>query len=127
MDRVPGWTFRKMAAVDNCSHTTLAEAAGVKKFPTWEATRAFAIGCGAADGEVQEWRRKWAETERVVIGVWRKVGGTRWWCRRTRTADSLPVPGDCARSSPISPSPVNGGRDRTRCRPLMICSMSSHV
>ncbi|WP_431418637.1 NBR1-Ig-like domain-containing protein [Actinokineospora sp.] len=50
-------SFRKMAGSSGViSHTTLHEAAGGSRFPSWETTREFVRVCG---GDEREWRTKW--------------------------------------------------------------------
>ncbi|MGY0499522.1 hypothetical protein ACWZHB_13650 [Nocardia sp. FBN12] len=75
MDRVtPQRTFRKIGYIATYSHTTLAAAAAGKKFPTWQTTRAFLIGCGAEDAEIQDWRQRWEQTQATILSICRNSG-----------------------------------------------------
>ncbi|MFC9898511.1 hypothetical protein ACFVMC_32875 [Nocardia sp. NPDC127579] len=75
MDAIPGRTFRKMSTIANISHSTLAEAAGGKKFPTWEATRAFLIGCDIDPDLIEsQWKAEWSDAERAVAETQRVLG-----------------------------------------------------
>ncbi|QIS15624.1 helix-turn-helix domain-containing protein [Nocardia arthritidis] len=48
--------YRAMAQLGHYSANTLSEAAGGKKFPSWEVTRAFVVAC---HGDEREWRERW--------------------------------------------------------------------
>ncbi|WP_436493869.1 NBR1-Ig-like domain-containing protein [Actinokineospora sp. HUAS TT18] len=86
-------SFRKMAGVSGViSHTTLHEAAGGSRFPSWETTREFVKVCGADE---REWRAKWLAVkgalspdeqiaplrEEVVRVVERVTAKKAWWTR----------------------------------------------
>jgi hypothetical protein len=52
-------SLRALARRAHYSHTTIAEAAGGKKFPSLDVTLAFVAACG---GDVDEWRERWTRT-----------------------------------------------------------------
>ncbi|MFE3195897.1 hypothetical protein ACFXHA_43345 [Nocardia sp. NPDC059240] len=58
-----------MGMLANYSYSTLAEAATGKKFPTWPATQAFLIGCGADEVEIRNWRREWERARAMIPGA----------------------------------------------------------
>ncbi|MDG4766024.1 DUF2690 domain-containing protein [Solwaraspora sp. WMMD406] len=47
------------------SQTALSEAAGGRRFPTWETVAAFVEGC---DGDLEYWRVRWQQTANQVNG-----------------------------------------------------------
>ncbi|MEU4841710.1 helix-turn-helix domain-containing protein [Nocardia testacea] len=55
-----------MATKANYSHTTLADAAGGKKFPTWEVTKGFIVACGAEGAEIGWWYDRWTAARAQV-------------------------------------------------------------
>ncbi|MFD4438444.1 hypothetical protein ACFWPK_01545 [Nocardia sp. NPDC058519] len=65
-----------MGAIATYSHSTLAEAAAGKKFPTWHATHAFLIGCGAIEVEIRDWRELWDQTHATLLSLSGKLGKT---------------------------------------------------
>jgi hypothetical protein len=59
-------SLRAVARKTYFSHTTIADAAAGKKFPSLEVTTAFVTACG---GDVEEWRRRWTETYAALSGT----------------------------------------------------------
>ncbi|WP_051124773.1 NBR1-Ig-like domain-containing protein [Amycolatopsis benzoatilytica] len=56
-------SFRKMAERSGrISHTTLHEAVGGTRFPSWDTTREFVRAC---EGDEEQWRRRWEELKGV--------------------------------------------------------------
>src|SRR3954463_15115891 len=56
--------YRQMGARVNYSVATLSAAASGRRLPTLEVTLAYVAAC---DGDVQEWERRWRETERLSV------------------------------------------------------------
>lgn len=80
-------SFRRMAGVSGViSHTTLHEAAGGSRFPSWETTREFVKACG---GDEREWRAKWLAAkaelspEEPIVPLRAEIAPVpvKWWTR----------------------------------------------
>ncbi|MFC7616415.1 NBR1-Ig-like domain-containing protein [Actinokineospora soli] len=80
-------SFRRMAGVSGViSHTTLHEAAGGSRFPSWETTREFVKACG---GDEREWRAKWLAAkaglspEETITPLREEIAPRpgKWWTR----------------------------------------------
>ncbi|TWP52124.1 helix-turn-helix domain-containing protein [Lentzea tibetensis] len=56
-------TYRELARRAHYSSTTLSDAAGGRKLPTLEVTRAYVRACG---GDVETWTRRWHEVTAPV-------------------------------------------------------------
>lgn len=56
-------TYKRLEKVAGFSASTLSEAAGGAKFPTWDVTLAYVTACG---GDAGRWRDRWETTRRVI-------------------------------------------------------------
>ncbi|PFG47402.1 Ig-like domain-containing protein [Amycolatopsis sulphurea] len=60
-------SFRKMAGRSGrISHTTLHEAVGGSRFPSWDTTREFARAC---DADELPWRQRWEELKGLPVAA----------------------------------------------------------
>ena len=100
--RVPGLTYRDMAARCHYSHSVLADAAAGKVLPTWEVAEAFIRACGAGDDEAGEWREFWLETRLALENLLRKLGQASLVVPDRTLAGRRTRP---ARLRPVSPTP----------------------
>jgi transcriptional regulator with XRE-family HTH domain len=53
-----GYTYKELAGITHYSRAALSTAAGGKRLPSWELTRAYVLACG---GPVAEWRARWGK------------------------------------------------------------------
>lgn len=59
-------TYRALARTAGYSATTLSEAAGGSRLPTWDVTLAYVQACG---GDVASWRDRWERTHAALAEV----------------------------------------------------------
>ncbi|MFY1631739.1 helix-turn-helix domain-containing protein [Solwaraspora sp. WMMB335] len=98
------------------SQTALSEAAGGRRFPTWETVAAFVSGC---DGDLDAWRSRWervaaavAGTDELVTTPAHPTGG------RTTAHDSAPAVDVVASDADIARPRRSGSTRRRRGRTL---------
>lgn len=109
-------SYRLLSRLSHCGAGTLSEAAGGRRFPTWEATRAYVTGCllyAQRGPEIDEvlpvWRHLWTEAT-ALEQAYRQKDGRKGWAAApagnspTTAAVDQPEPVEAVGVAPGPPS-----------------------